>query len=188
MADPALAVLGPRDADRVIGVFFDHGCPHCRHAHHLLDQIRGDLGDDLAVVLLPVPIHMDCNPAVLSEQNARFDDSCERSRIMLALAEVAPDQLEAWDRWMFEPQDGLGFPRSGREAFEYAAQLTGDAAALRAAMDSDAVTRRLNESVAAWQALDAGKIPVLLTPDHDALLPRTGGDAAEIKAWLGTGD
>ena len=184
LADPALPVLGPRDARQVVGIFFDHGCPHCRHAHHLLDEIRGDLGDDLAVVLLPVPIHPDCNPAFSSEQGWRFADSCERSRIMLALAAVAPDQLAEWDRWMFEPEDGLGFPRSGAEAFRHAAELVGDPEELREAMDSDAVTRRLEESVAAWQALDVGKIPVLLAPGHDALLPRNGGDADEIAAWL----
>lgn len=184
LSDVALPVVGRRDAGHVVAVMFDYGCRHCRHAHELLEEARAELerdaGGGLAVVLLPVPLDGGCNPGFASEGRGDFADSCERSRVMLAVAALAPGELEAFDRWMFEPVPGLGFPRSGAEAFERAAAVAGGEEAVREAMESPGVARRLEASTAAWAQLKEKRIPVLAVPGKPPIIPRNGSDVGVV--------
>ncbi len=171
-------VLGPHDAQQVIALMYDHACPHCRHTHEVVRQVLGEQRGRLAVVLLPVPLEHGCNPHAPEDGPERFGESCERTRIALAVHEVDASQYAAFDAWMFE----TGTYRSAAEARARAEALVG-AEALATALAGEKVNQKLVRNVHSYGEVATGRLPVTLAPWAAALDGRVE-DAAGLRSLI----
>jgi uncharacterized membrane protein len=123
-------VIGSPAAPTVVLHFFDYTCNHCRTLHTLLAEAHHALGDRLALVSLPVPLDMECNP-ILQRPMPAHVNACIYARIGLAIWRVQGAQLHAYDDWFFS------FPRppSPEAAQAEAGRLVGTNALAEALRD-----------------------------------------------------
>ena len=110
-------ILGSPDAEYVIVEMIDYGCPHCRELHHTLHEARKRYGDQLAIVVLPVPLDILCNKN-LRKAKPKSRGSCKLARLALAVSQVAPEKFEALHDYLL---DGETKPR-----YENARRWAGD--------------------------------------------------------------
>lgn len=157
----AFPIVGPPQAPHLLVVMFDYTCPHCQKTHPLLAKVRRRFAGQLAVVALPVPINVHCNPAVIATPR-RSLDACDLARIALAVWIAKPDAFEQMDHWLFESPE----PRLPIEARAYAAKLVGQEAFDRAKIDPR-VDDTLRRSVQLYIQLGGGPIPKIILRHDD---------------------
>jgi thiol-disulfide isomerase/thioredoxin len=86
------AVLGSPEAKYVVVELMDYTCPHCRKMHAHIREAMSRYGDQLAVVILPVPLELECNKMVAATDPAHRG-ACKIARTALAVGEVAPSKF-----------------------------------------------------------------------------------------------
>jgi uncharacterized membrane protein len=107
----ALPRLGPPDAKHVLVEYFDYQCPACRTMHGFLESLRARHPQDIAVIVLPVPLERSCN-RLLGPKDAVHAGSCELSRAALSVWRAAPAVFEEVHRALLaDPQAGLRLAR-----------------------------------------------------------------------------
>lgn len=114
--------IGKPGAEATIVLLFDYACPHCRRVHKVLHNVRSSepYRHRVALVVLPLPINPDCNP-FFRTLRPQFADSCERSRIALAVWRSKRDVFAEFDHWMFQTKKH----RTARQARARAERLVG---------------------------------------------------------------
>lgn len=159
--------IGDPRAKHVVVVLFDYACPYCKTLHDMLDQAIADDPTRFVLVPIPVSIHEDHNPYIASDDE-RFEDSHDLARLSLAVAEIDPEQWQAFDRWLFATDEPDAFPRSYMHARLHAQSLV-DQALLKEFFDAELMTA-LHEQVGRNISLlgqlpeDKRFIPVTTTP------------------------
>jgi hypothetical protein len=121
-------IVGSPDAPYIITLLFDYQCSHCQKIHFMLNEAIRRYDGRLAFVLCPAPLNAECNPYVPQNTEA-FKNSCELTRISLAVwiarREVFPD----FENWMFTFESGDSWqPRSPEAARAKAVELAGQSA------------------------------------------------------------
>lgn len=162
--------VGPIDAP-VVAMMFDYACPHCRHSHALLKARLAADPDAFRLVLLPVPLNRQCNPHAPTSPGPRFDESCEVTRLALAVWRAAPLRFAAFDQWLYD----AATPRTAAEARAEAERRVG-ADALNMAEQSPWIRRTLDRNVRAYEQSGAGRVPVLLRPGFSPVVGRIDGE------------
>ncbi len=150
-------ILGSPDASHVLVKLFDYTCPHCRRMHEHIRVAQQRYGDQLAVVVLPVPLNAVCNPAI-SRTAPIHRYACQISRYALAVWRRNPDAFAAYHDWLFEPVQA----RSASESRAKAAELIGDAT-LNAELASGVLDVYLKQHVGLYERAQRGQIPKLLS-------------------------
>jgi protein-disulfide isomerase len=114
-------LIGDREASRPIVEIFDYTCPQCRELHGMLQQAHAEFGNELAVVLVPVPLDPKCNryATVKHEEHAT---ACELTRIALAVWQAKPEAFEQFHHHMMQGKN----PPSPAEAEAAAVKLLGE--------------------------------------------------------------
>jgi uncharacterized membrane protein/protein-disulfide isomerase len=161
-------LLGSPAAPHVIVKLFDYTCPHCRMMHQHLAQARTEFGDQLAVVMCPVPLNKQCNPHVQFD-NPKHAEACELARLALAVWQADPARFAEFDEWLFAP----ALHPSAASARQKAEALVG-AEALSKQLYSDQLRQRLAVGPKLYKLLGAGTVPKLLLPTGMLVGPGQG--------------
>ena len=66
------AVLGSPTAPHVVIEMVDYACPHCRAMHQTVERAIERYGDQLAVVIMPMPLELECNKQMPKTEPAHF--------------------------------------------------------------------------------------------------------------------
>lgn len=120
-----IPLVGSPDAPYVVALLFDYQCSHCQKLHFMLNEAIRLYDDNLAFALCPVPLNADCNPYVPRNEDA-FRNSCELSRIGLAVWVANHTAFQTFDNWMFIFESGDRWhPRSLETARGKAIELVG---------------------------------------------------------------
>jgi uncharacterized membrane protein/protein-disulfide isomerase len=145
--DPhVVPLVGWPDAPYVVTLLFDYKCPHCQQLHSMLDEVIGRYDGKLAFVLAPSPMNNRCNPYIVREV-AEFKDSCELTKIALAVWLADREAFAAFDRWMFSPDPAQPWQaRSLDAAKAKAVELVG-AEKFQAAQNDPWIARYMQTSV-----------------------------------------
>ena len=151
-------LLGSPKAKHVFVEMLDYTCPHCRNTHPAIDGAMERYGDDLALVVLPVPMNAACNDTVRVTE-AKHAEACELARLAVAVWRVSPENFHAFHDWMLA---GNRVP-TGAEARQHAAQLVGDQA-LREELAKPVAAKYVAKHVELYKRAGAGTIPKLLFP------------------------
>ena len=83
------AVLGSPEAKYVVVEMMDYTCPHCRKMHAHIREAMERYGDQLAIVIMPVPLELECNKLV-SVTDPMHRGACKMARLALAVAKIDP--------------------------------------------------------------------------------------------------
>ena len=145
--DPHQAPLvGSPDARNIVYLLFDYKCPHCQQIHLMLNEVVRQFDDTVAFVLCPSPLDRTCNPYIAADAEA-YKDSCELTKIALAVWFIDQDQFPAFESWMFSFESGdRWLPRSLDDAKSKAVELVGSEA-FAAALNDPRVEQYLQTSV-----------------------------------------
>jgi protein-disulfide isomerase len=165
-------LLGSPDASKLLCLMFDYCCPHCRRTHAYLRTALDEFAGELAIVSLPMPRDADCNPTI-EQTEERFENSCELTRLALAVWMVDPQAFPDYDQWLFESSK----PRSVAEARAHAEQLV-SADQLEAAVKDASIDERIARNIDAYQASGAQYIPILMSPGFDTVVGRPESEEA----------
>ncbi|RYD62204.1 MAG: hypothetical protein EOP83_15200 [Verrucomicrobiaceae bacterium] len=107
----ALPRLGSPYAKHVLVEYFDYQCPACRTMHGFLETLRSRHPQDIAIIVLPVPLERSCN-RLLGPKDAVHEGSCELSRAALAVWRANPAAFEeVHDALFADSQVGLRLAR-----------------------------------------------------------------------------
>ncbi len=170
--------LGSAESPWVLAAMFDYACPHCRHTHGVLQEVREAYPDRVAIVALPTPLNRGCNPHAPEAMSARFEESCELARIGLAVFFADRSAFEGFDRWMFVPET----PRTAAQARDEAIRRVGrDKFEQRY---SDPRTKqKLARNVYAYGRSGADRVPVVVVHPSNgvsAIVGRVDGPTTVI--------
>jgi hypothetical protein len=123
----AVPMVGSPEAPYVVTLLFDYQCPHCQKIHFMLNEAIHYYGGKLAFVLCPTPLNTQCNPYVPGDVEA-FKNSCELTRIALALWIANREVFPSFENWMFTFESGDSWrPRSLESARTKAVELVSQA-------------------------------------------------------------
>lgn len=118
-------LVGSPDAPYIVKLLFDYECPHCQQIHLMLDEAVRQYHGELAFALCPSPLNTSCNPYI-SRDVDEFKNSCELTRISLAVWVADHSAFHTFDNWMFTFDSGDRWqPRSLEAARAKAAGLVG---------------------------------------------------------------
>lgn len=128
------AVLGSPDAPHIVIEMMDYACPHCREFHDKLTEALERFDGQIAVVVMPVPGEIVCNPHV---QKARKQSvgACFAAKLSLAVSKLAPEEFEKFHEWMLEDDT---IPSRGSSLNEARRHVDGNELS-RALQDEDGV-------------------------------------------------
>ncbi len=151
-------LLGQPDAKHVFVEMFDYACPHCRNTHNAIREARQTMGADLAIIVLPVPLNINCNSTV-QNRDIKFAESCELSRLAVACWRLDPARFCEFHEWMFQ---GVSVP-SYAAAKQQADSLIGKEA-LDAELAKSACGQYISKHVELYKRVGQGSVPKLLFP------------------------
>lgn len=109
-------LLGRPDAPHVVVELLSYDCPHCRQMHRLVQKALARYGDQVAVIVLPVPMEMKCNK-LLASHEASHVGACTIARMTLNVAAIQPSQFHQFHDWLMAdkehpPQQGQVIARA----------------------------------------------------------------------------
>lgn len=168
--------LGPPDAKHVMVEYFDFQCPSCRIMSGYLAALLEKHPADICVLLMPVPLDPVCNEALVPG-DVGHPDSCELTRISLAVWRVNPDAYPAVHRaFLSDP------PPTVSDALALARKLV-PRAKLDAAMQDPWIDGLIRANVADWVSFSAKTkhLPKLLIRGRRILHGLPSGEADFIR-------
>ncbi len=151
-------VIGSMDAPHILVELFDYTCPHCRRLHGQLQSAHKRYGDQVAIVLLHLPLDARCNRSI-GQTNAQHAQACDLTRCAIAVWRSQPAVFEQYHDWMFASPSA----RSASEARAEAARLIG-ADVLKKALDEPVIGKLISQHVSVYEQAQKGAIPKLMFP------------------------
>lgn len=151
-------LIGSADAKLVIVEMFDYTCPHCRANHKSVKGAKDQIGEDLAILALSVPLNSDCNSTVQAS-NPIHADACELSRLSVAVWRVAPEKFAEFHEWLFS---GDSAPTARAAKLQAESLVTKEK--LDAELAKDIAKKYVAKQVELYKMAGAGNIPKLLFP------------------------
>lgn len=150
--------IGNPRAKYVFVEMFDYTCPHCKNTHKAIEGAIKKYGDDLAIVVLPVPLNASCNSSV-QYTNAKHMEACEVARIAISVWRCKPSSFHKFHDWMFASPN----PRTAYDAKKFGGTLVG-ADKLQAEMAKPYASQYIARHVQLYQQSGAGAVPKLMFP------------------------
>ncbi len=159
----SLPILGSPDAKIVLAEFFDYTCPSCRNLAGDLKELKRKWADTFAVLVLPVPLHRNCNPS-LKPEVPDHPGACELARLALAVWKVKPESFPEFHDYLFAVPLPVTIERLS-DARNKAISLSSEAAIVNA-LEDPWVNRQLSENLKAFAQLTKQTLamPKLLLP------------------------
>ncbi|TWT98768.1 vitamin K epoxide reductase family protein [Neorhodopirellula pilleata] len=150
--------IGPNDAKYVVVEMFDYCCPPCRETFQAVRSAQVELGDDLAIVLLPVPLNSDCNPTI-KVTGAHYKESCVLSKLAVATWRVDPKAFESLHLWMLADDHAPTYAETIAKA-----RTLVDPKRLDIELASGVSDQYISRHVALYKRVGEGAIPKLMFP------------------------
>jgi protein-disulfide isomerase len=144
------ALIGSPTAPYVVVEIVDYACPHCRAMNKTMQQAIDRYGDQLAIVILPMPLELECNKMMNSTEPAHFG-ACKLARLALAVSEVDPTAFVDFHEWLMADKDNV--PEIGK-ALAKAYRLA-DAKKIRERATSAEIEQRIQSNISLYESLAA---------------------------------
>lgn len=149
-------LLGKPDAEMVFVELFDYTCEHCQRTHKAIEGARAKLGDRLAIIALPVPLDIKCNPSVKAT-DAAHAESCAIAKLAVAVWSVDHDKFAEFHHYLFtaKPTHAVALVKANEMV---------DGEKLKAMLSSNLPSEYIAKHVAIYQKAGGGTIPKLMFP------------------------
>lgn len=154
--DPTeLPIIGSPTATHRIAILYDYTCPHCREWHPWLKEAVQRYGNQLVIILLPMPLEAPYNPRI-DPRDTRHKGAFALAKLALAVFRIDPAKFVKMDDWLFERQ-----PRSPEDARNYAITLVGEEALKKAEADPW-LNPAIKRNIRFYDIRKGGEIPQIL--------------------------
>lgn len=174
-------IIGPVDAEQTVVEFFDYTCKGCRKLHRILKESKHEFPESVSFLLLPTPLHPDCNPAVDTEKvSDTHKYACKLGRLGVAVWRVAPDRFAEFHNWMMEGETAPTLD----DALNHAVTIV-DPLRLKAAVNDAQVTDRIKLYCQVYAAMrrqnDKVGLPIQLLGNRPVVgVPDTREEAVQL--------
>jgi hypothetical protein len=98
------ALIGSPEAPSVIVEMISYDCAHCRQMHRIVKKGLARYGDQIAIVVMPIPLDMSCNKLVTTSA-ASHPGACTTARMALGVAAVRPDLFPKFHDWLMADKE-----------------------------------------------------------------------------------
>ncbi|MFK7768408.1 MAG: vitamin K epoxide reductase family protein [Mariniblastus sp.] len=166
----AWPLSGSQSAKYIYAEMFDYACPHCRRTHEGIKKASELLKGDMAVVVLPVPLNAACNGTV-KVTNPKFVESCELSKLAVAVWRVDPAKFTEFHNWMFSTEDVPTYAAAKAHADKL---VTADK--LNPVIASGVPAQYIAKTVELYRRAGAGNVPKLIFPTTTVVGEFTSGE------------
>lgn len=95
-------LLGSPTAPYVIAEMISYDCPHCRKMSKVIEEGRTRYGDQLAVIIMVVPMEHECNRLVTT--NNSKPGACTTARMALGVASLRPAVFPEFHEWLMHDE------------------------------------------------------------------------------------
>lgn len=150
-------ILGSEEAPHVVVELFDYTCPYCRTMHGHITTARQRFGEQIAFIVMPVPLNGRCNPTVRNTSPEHVD-ACEIARLALAVWRCDAEAFPPYHEWLMAGDRS----RTAAEARQQAESIV-DAEQLKAVLASPVLSKFIDRHVALYKRAGEGTLPKLLT-------------------------
>jgi uncharacterized membrane protein len=96
--------IGSPEAPHVMIEMISYDCSHCRQMHRILKKGLARYRDQLAVIVMPIPLEMSCNKLVTSSA-ASHSGACTIARMALGVAAVRPELFPKFHDWLMADKE-----------------------------------------------------------------------------------
>lgn len=151
-------LLGSPNAKYIYVEMFDYACPHCRATHQAVKGASEAMGDEVAVLVLPVPLNSNCNSNI-TVTGANFGESCDMAHLAVACWRIDAAKFQEFHHWMFE---GASIPTYANAKFKVE-QLVGKDK-LDDELSRESCRKYIAKHVELYRLQGAGLVPKLLFP------------------------
>ena len=136
------AYLGSPEAPHVAIELFDYTCKHCRATHERVHNALRRYGDQLAFVVMPVPLELRCNKFLRSARPQNVG-ACNLAKIALIVSKSGPKKFEVFHDWMMSDEEK---PKRYEQALVRAYQQAGRDEVRQGLKDKD-INERISRHV-----------------------------------------
>lgn len=150
-------ILGSNTAPHIVVELFDYTCPYCRVMHQHMNVARQRFGDEIAFIVMPVPLSRECNPTVQST-SPEHAEACEIARLALGVWRCDASQFPKYHHWLLSADRA----RTAHEARRHAESLVSPDR-LQRVLAGTLLPRFLNQHVELYRRSGEGTLPKLLT-------------------------
>ena len=164
-------LVGDPDAKYIFIEMFDYTCEHCRATNKAIEVAKKSLGKDLAVVVLPVPMNLACNPLIKTSLPAHAE-SCELSRLAIAVWRLDAKKFGDFHHWMFEGKTAPTYS----QAFAKAAEWVGSDE-LNKELAKTICSQYVDRNIELYKRAGGGPIPKLVFKQTTIVGEYTSGDS-----------
>ncbi len=164
-------LIGSPDAKHIFIEMFDYTCEHCRATNAAIEVAKQKLGKDLAVVALPVPMNVACNPLIKTSMPAHAE-SCELSRLAIAVWRLAPEKFGDFHQWMFQGETAPSYD----QALAKAGELVGSDD-LNQELAKTVCSQYVERNVELYKRAGGGPIPKMVFKQTTIVGEFTSGDS-----------
>jgi hypothetical protein len=98
------SVLGNPEAPHVMVEMVSYDCLHCRKMHKTVQSGLRRYGDQLAIIMLMLPMESKCNRLV-TDPSASHPGACTTVRMALGVAAIKPRAFQAFHDWLMADKD-----------------------------------------------------------------------------------
>ena len=98
------AHIGSPKAPHVMVEMISYNCSHCREMHRTVKKGLARYGDQMAVIVIPIPMEMQCNQLVTTKEGSH-PGACTIARMALGVATVRPDQFEKFHEFLMADKE-----------------------------------------------------------------------------------
>jgi hypothetical protein len=98
------ARVGSPEATHILVEMISYDCPHCRKMHRIMKEGLSRYGEQIAIVVMPIPLEMSCNKLVTTSA-ASHPGACTTARMALGVAALRPDLFPAFHDWLMADKE-----------------------------------------------------------------------------------
>ncbi len=97
-------LIGSPDAPHVMVEMVSYDCAHCRKTHRTVKQALARYGDQVAIILMVIPLERGCNRMV-TKASASHTGACATARMALGVAALKPSAFPRFHDWLMQDKD-----------------------------------------------------------------------------------
>jgi uncharacterized membrane protein len=111
------ALIGSPEAPYVIVEMMDYTCPHCRKLYRRMEEALPRFGDQIAVVIMPVPLDAQCNKYV-PRTGPDHRNACKYAQLTQAVFAIKPESFPTLHHYLLSDLKAPTFDRALAHAYD----------------------------------------------------------------------
>lgn len=160
-------IIGSPEAPKIVVEIVSYDCSHCRKMHRMMKQALARYGDQVALVVLPLPLDRECNK-LITDPAASHAGACSTAKFACSISKIKPGSFPRFHDYLM-----TGDEPPPRESIIARAYRTADRRKLQEMRESEEISKDITSYVDLFSMLrqqNAGNkdfgLPVQILGDH----------------------